>query len=250
MSKPKSYPLLRKAPIVEAVIDFRARASVPWEEALIHPLLTKQLADYPNLQSLQDVTVNVQFGPETAQPAKHATWHGIIARNSDNTQVVQFHRDGFTFSRLAPYKRWEEFAAEALRLWSIHCDIAQPQEIQRLGVRYINRILLPIVDDRLRLADYLKGLPQPKGKSPWQTGGFFYRDVFKTDDRTLNATVIRTNQPPESQTLPLVLDIDVASTAPMHVGKTLVDRHLTAARTLKNKVFFHYLTKHCLELFQ
>ena len=42
--------------------------------------------------------------------------NGYIFASSDERQIFQARLDGFSFSRLAPYDRWETFRDEARRL--------------------------------------------------------------------------------------------------------------------------------------
>ena len=41
---------------------------------------------------------------------------GYVFTSADGKQVVQYRLDGFTFSRLRPYTRWEEVFAEAQKV--------------------------------------------------------------------------------------------------------------------------------------
>ena len=62
----------------------------------------------------------------------------IVLNRPTSCYVAQFTRNGFVFSRLKPYEGWETFEAEAKRLWCIYRELAEPSEVQRLGVRFIN----------------------------------------------------------------------------------------------------------------
>ena len=70
--------------------------------------------------------------------------------------VAQFRVDGFTFNKLEPYTTWENVFGEAARLWQIYAQTAQPLEIARLAVRYINRLRLP---GPAELGQYLEAPP-------------------------------------------------------------------------------------------
>src|SRR5439155_25920460 len=102
-------------------------------------------------------------------------------------------RDGFVFRRLRPYEQWQQFVNEALRLWKVFQDIGKPAEIQRLGVRFINRISLP--SKQVRIEDYLD--PAPLGardlELPFQ--GFFHQDLFGVTGYPYAIRLIRTTQP-------------------------------------------------------
>ena len=61
----ESFPLLARAPIVEAVIEIRARAEASWEEQAITEHLKTRLSEYPNVLSGRAV----QFKMEISQPS-------------------------------------------------------------------------------------------------------------------------------------------------------------------------------------
>src|SRR5207245_2299817 len=82
----KSFPHLDKAPIVEAVIEIRARAQTLWDEAAITSQLKSRLPDYPNVLSLNAVRQEFTFGPEVTAEAKthELGWNGLRFQSADN----------------------------------------------------------------------------------------------------------------------------------------------------------------------
>ena len=47
---------------------------------------------------------------------------------------------------------------EAMRLWELHVEVAKPTEVQRLGVRFINRITM--APQAARFDDYIQPHPE------------------------------------------------------------------------------------------
>ena len=136
------FPLLSRAPIVEAVMGVTARAEVAWDEAAITEQFKPRLPEYPSVQSHREIRHEFKLAA-AAQPeqAVHDMgWRGLRCESADKLQIAQFNRDGFSFSRLKPYQNWELFHQEGQRLWGLYNEIAQPSEIQRIGLRFINRI--------------------------------------------------------------------------------------------------------------
>jgi uncharacterized protein (TIGR04255 family) len=104
----EQFQHLPHAPIVEAVIEIRARAEVAWEERVVSEQLKPQLPDYPQVSSQNEFRQEVKFGvgqlPEATQ--HNLGWKGLRFQSADQRQVVQFNRDSFVFSRLPPYESW------------------------------------------------------------------------------------------------------------------------------------------------
>ena len=153
----EDYPILEKAPVKEAVIDFRVKLVSEFDVKKIdsmHELIKER---YPETQE-QRIS-EVRFEPEIegrVKPLSEKT-NGYRYISSDKKQIVQAKMDGFTFSRLHPYIKWEELRNEAHRLWQIYKDITLPESITRVSVRYINNLNIPMpIRD---LDDYLTASP-------------------------------------------------------------------------------------------
>jgi uncharacterized protein (TIGR04255 family) len=247
------FPHLQHAPIVEAVIDVRARAEVPWEEEAIQAQIKAQLPDYPQADSSREFRHEVKMAPgqEPQQTLLDLGWKGLRLRSSDKLHIAQFNRDGFVFSRLQPYESWEQLIGEGMRLWGIHREIARPSEVQRLGLRFINRILLP--PKYTDFEDYLKAPPKlPDGLDlPFQ--GFFHNETLAVTGHPYAINNIRTiqpPQPPEHDRIGIILDNDVFTVEPFEFQQEILERRLAEMRWLKNKAFFGIISEKALGTFQ
>jgi len=249
----ESFETLPQAPIVEAVIEIRARAEGTWEESKISDELKSKLPDYPIIGSQsefrQEVHISSGHPPETRH--EDLGWKGLRFQSVDSLQVVQFNRDGFIFSRLQPYENWERFQQEALRLWEFHSALAHITEIQRLGLRFINRIVMPVRETAFE--DYI----QPRASSPQGLDlpfyNFFHVDQLAVPGYPYVIKIVRTLQSPrdpELEGVSILLDIDVFSERQFELRRELLLSRLSEMRWLKNKAFFGSVTKKALETFR
>lgn len=250
-----SFPPLPHAPIVEAVINIRARPSVALEEAALKSQLESTLIGYEFLDSLQDFEIRQRFSFQSDVPETPAIrkldWKGLRFQSLDKKHIVQFSRDEFVFSRLEPYVSWEQLYDEGMRLWSIYVALFQPAAVHRTGLRYINRIQM--APDELRFEDYLQPTPQPPVGLEVPFHGFLYRETLAIPGHSYAVNVIRTIQPPEAPGIQgpgLILDIDAFTTQDFELSEALLARRLLEMRWLKNKVFFGSITPKAKELFQ
>ena len=128
---------LPHAPIVEAVIDVRARAEGSWEEEAVKSQVSAKLPNYSYLDSQRTYETEIKLAPEKPEQVfRDLGCKGVRFRSKDERQICQFNRDGFVFSRLPPYEDWEKLYGEAMRLWQVYSDIARPTQLQRLGLRF------------------------------------------------------------------------------------------------------------------
>lgn len=247
------FPHLPHAPIIEAVIEVRVRAEVPWEEEAIQAQIKAQLPDYPQVDSHREVRQEVKLAPgqESQQTLLDLGWKGLRLRSSDNLHIAQFNRDGFVFSRLPPYESWEQLVSEGMRLWGIHREIARPAEVQRLGLRFINRILLP--PKYMDFEDYLKAPPKVPNGLDLPFYSFFHKETLAVTGHPYAINIIRTiqpPQPPEHDRIGIILDNDVFTMEPFEFQQEILERRLAEMRWLKNKAFFGIISRKALRTFQ
>ncbi len=245
----ETFEHLGNAPIVEAVIHWRARAEATLEPNDLLRRLKEKLSDYPYSQRQQEFGVGAEFGPEGSSIRQHHNWHGFRFESEDKIHVAQFTRNGFVFSRLKPYDKWEQFEAEAQRLWHIYRELAEPSEIQRLGVRFIN--LTPV---RLEeLSDLLTVPPHSPSNMQLPLRGFMHQNTFDIPSHPYNLNVIQTIQPPslsQSEAFGLILDLDVFTVQTLELDDEELKKRLMEMRWIKNKAFFTFLKEKAIAHFK
>lgn len=255
INKKEQFQHLPHAPIVEAVIDIRARPEAAFEEAILKAQLEARLSGYRFLDSMQPLqiqhTVNLQAGAPVGPIICEPGWQGLRFQSRDQRHIAQFNRDGFVFSRLEPYESWEQLYTEGMRLWAIYVELARPVEVHRVGLRYVNRIQLPPDDPRFE--DYLAPAPAPPPGLEVPLYGFLHQDMLAVPGHPYAINVIRTIQPPGTpgvQGFGLILDIDAFTTQGFELDGAVLEERLLEMRWLKNKLFFGSVTSTAMKLFQ
>lgn len=246
----EEFPHLTSAPIVEAVIDIRAKSSVTLDETIVRDFLEPRLMGYSFLDSQQEFSHQVMFGADiTPQQTTIHAWKGVRFRSEDEKNIAQFNKDGFVCSRLTPYQNWETFSGESLCLWQTFYEMANPEDINRLGLRFINRVELPIGDGNFE--NYISPAPQsPRGiELPFY--GFLYQETLAVPGYPYAINLIRTIQPPLGDCgFSVIIDIDVFTEDGLRLDERSIDGMLEEMRWLKNKMFFGSLTDQALEAFK
>lgn len=245
----ESFPQLSRAPIVEAIIGVTARAISTWEESAITEQFKRRLPEYPNIQSHREIRheFKMAFDAKPEQAFQDMGWLGLRCESEDKLQVAQFNRDGFSFSRLKPYQSWEQFYQEGLRLWGLYNEIAQPSDMQRIGLRFINRI--EFSQDKVELEDFLQNPPKPPRGMDVPFAGFLQHNTLAVSGYPYGINLIQTMQQSQGvdALLGVILDIDVFTTEPID-NQELIGQNLVKMRWLKNKAFFGSITSKTLEM--
>ncbi len=244
----EDFPLLENAPIAEAVVEIRARAATEWNEDHLRAPLTERLPDYPEFRMQREIHLGASIDAEGSSEQFHrASWRGARLTSADKLHIAQFNRDGFTFSRLAPYQDWNQFCNEALRLWRVHAELGRPNEVERIGLRFINRIALPA--EGAQISDFLRLPPQPPASLDVSVINFVHQDTWDVLGYPYVLNVTQTIQAATPAGLSgnfLILDIDVWTTATRAETRTIPPR-LAEMRWLKNKAFFGSVTNELVE---
>lgn len=250
----EDFPHLPNAPITEAVIEVRTEIESAWEEKDVLAKLKPALADYPKIRSGRGIRQFVLMGPNVTpqQSVSDLGWRGLEFRPSDERTVAGFHRDSFVFSRLQPYTRWEQFLAEALRLWALYVETAKPGQIERIGLRFINQV--PVETAGLRLGEYFRFPPQTAEGLDLPFNFFFHHSNVAVPGHAYGLNIIRALQPKEEtaggpiSSAKLILDIDVGTTMPSPLDR--LKQSLMEMRWLKNKAFFGNFTETAINSFR
>lgn len=244
----ESFPRLANPPIVEAVIHWQARAQNRLEFDALQAALVGEFSGYNSRKPIHRVGVAAEVSAES-EPivTKIKNWDGFRLKSDDEKHTIQFSRDGVLFSRTNGYEHWEQFVSDAKEVWRTYLRIAQPLEVQRLGVRFINQIAVVTPEN---IADYLQEPPTcPKNL---RLKNFVYQSTFSVPELPFDIRVIKIMQPrtPElEKSSGLFLDIDVATNSAISTNEAELDRSLSQIRWLKNKVFFTLVTPQSVKLF-
>jgi uncharacterized protein (TIGR04255 family) len=234
-----------KAPITEAVIDFRLTS--PTEASLkeLDELFSNVKADYPNQESYLIWTQEFNVGASSApQPSNEQ--QGYTYSTVDRKQILIAALGGFTFSRLAPYDCWESFNHEAKRLWEIYQSGIRVDAITRIATRYINRIDIPLpVSD---LKNFLRTVPEVSPDLHQTLSGYFMQLQIPQED--IQATIVLNQAlipPPSSDVISILLDIDVSKEISLLTRDTFWE-DLEILHTRLDSVFESCITDEVREL--
>jgi len=238
------------APLTEALIDIRVKLSGNVSLADLEKLQDPIRVEYPDKKTrrMWEGTFEMKDEKEALQKTQFQV-DGYLFTSADGKQVVQYRLDGFTFSRLRPYSRWEEVFAEAQKLWRIYTEGTKPLLVTRLAVRYINSIEIP--SKTLDYDDYFTASPRIPPALPQGLAHFFTRLVIPFPDRGAIATITQT---PLDKHDPIntviILDIEVSKEMNSDPDdRTIVDI-FSILRVVKNEIFFSSVTEKTKELFR
>lgn len=199
----------KKPVVTEATLDLRV--TLPPETSLdaLVGIAQSLKEHFPRQEAMFLGTF--QFGfyegqalpPETSQKQ-----NGFRLISGDGLRVLQVGTEGFTFSHLQPYAGWTAFSNEAKDLWSVYKASCAPQEVKRVGLRYINRIDVP---ETAKLSSFLALRPLLPEQMPSRDmlGFFMQLQLPQSDLESMLIVNEARVMPSADDVLTVVLDFDL-----------------------------------------
>jgi len=224
-------------------VDLRLRDELP--ASFVSNL--KALEGFPISGEMKKRQVTVQMGDKPTEVLTTDEAYGRRYDREDGSEVVQFRRNGLTYSILKNYTSWDVLREAARNAWQRFLAISGPVNVSRLALRYINAIDMPLGAD---FDEYLTAGPRiPKPLPPMVTG-FIQRVFVPFDKDGAIAIITQTLETSTAGIIPAILDIEVFGECSLDGASAEVWSRLEKLRGIKNKVFFSSLTPKALELYK
>jgi uncharacterized protein (TIGR04255 family) len=239
----------RAPPIIEAIVELRFKTKFrPQDKGWI---VKKMSALYDQRRETSDVDVEVTLlnATPSAKLGEVRTTH--FFSSDQQTDVLRVEDAKISWSRLAPYESWTNFVARIKRDFSKLEKKVSLNTLDRIGVRYRNRLDIPESSDGLFYYEQYSAvnIGLPNLLDPHD----FYRwTVVKNFPNKKQAAIINSEMAPAEipRTMALFLDIDTFVTEELPVTVPQLHGTLEELRLLKNEIFEACITNKARESFQ
>ena len=162
----------KNPPIEEALCEFRFQQSQDWDPTIpgkLHSKLGEEYGGRPREQKVVEAGLEIQEN----QPSKLSFGERLSRVHlvtQDGKRMVGVGPDVLSVHMLRPYQDpghpnqsgWNEFQPRLKRTLDAYWEVVRPKGIRRIGIRYINKIVIP--QKAVEVASYLKcALPEVSG---------------------------------------------------------------------------------------
>ena len=180
----------RNPPIEEALCEFRFAPGPDWDPTVPGKLQAELGDEYsgkPREQRAVQVGLRVQRGkPADLQYDEGLARVQLVTRQG--TRMVGVGPDVLSIHMLRPYQDlsnvskggWEEFQSRIAAALKAYRNVAQSSTVVRVGVRYVNTIVIPLAS--VRVEDYLRCAYLEIDGLPDQYVNFVSRVEYVYDD--------------------------------------------------------------------
>ena len=239
---------LARAPISEAIVDFRAKLPKAFEARSLDKLRAPLVATYPRWEPRRILRAGFELveGRRASQSTEEALY-GFLVRSKDGRNVAQIRIDGLTLSQLPPYGRWEHFFSEAQRLWCLYDSVVKPEFVTRIAVSYVNHLKLPL--PMRDFSQYLCAPPSIPSGLPPALSSFLTRVVIHDQSQLAASITQALDKSVSPEFVTVILDIDAYREGTFR-DNTEMFAILEKLREFKNRIFFSSITAEALELFR
>jgi uncharacterized protein (TIGR04255 family) len=200
-----SHPTFPNPTLAEVVCElrFEPKAARPWDAALLRQFHKRIAGEYPTVEK----TLELQLGDLEASGPKRAREKATY-QNRDDARQLKMGEGTFSMHVVgaAKYAGWPWFKAFVEESWAHAREELGVGEIQRLGLRYINRV--PRASAEEPPGRWLKETGYIAPALLKSRGRFLSRVECRSDAQNATIVTVGINQGAPDDPGALILDID------------------------------------------
>jgi uncharacterized protein (TIGR04255 family) len=200
--------IYRVPPLVEAVCELGFDSEQDWDWTIPGLLYERIQAEFPAKE--QRNVLEVQFEARPGDDVKQNVKGGIARMRflrSDGSALVQVGPNMLSISHLRPYRDWPTFRDIIDRVLEHYRAVADPEQITKVGLRYINRLEIP--EASFQIEDYLTAVPVVPDPVPQEFGPFSMQVLIPLRDIDAGMLIRTGSIEPVGGKTALLLDMDV-----------------------------------------
>jgi uncharacterized protein (TIGR04255 family) len=236
-------------PIIEAVCEFRLTPDSKWDLSIPGLIYEKVRKDFPNKEQrhfFQELEI-VQ-SPQGLQQ-RIGMDERILFLTNDRKMFLQVGSNLLAVNCLKPYAKWSGFKPRIENAFNMLKDTVDVKGLQRIGLRYINRIEIPT--QLVKLEDYFEFHPFLGKRLPQNMSGFSLRCLLPFFGGRDVCTVQLINAVPEKKdSSAFILDLDYFLNQPQAISVNQTLDWIEKAHQQIEEVFEGCITQHLRETFQ
>jgi len=240
----------KSPPIEEALVEFRFVPGQEWDLTIPgklhqHRAIKDQYPGKPRTQKV--VAAELQAGP--GQSPNVAVREGvgrIQLVSEDGRRLISLGTDLLSVNVRRPYPGWEDFRPRIEAALKAYSEVATPKAVARVGVRYINKIVL--AETALDLGAYFRCGPPTAEGLPNAMGGFVSRVEYIYDDGAKLLLMHASVAPPAGRSA-FLLDLDVIRESREPIGTEEVMRTVDDLHEREGQAFEATITDNLRQVF-
>ena len=235
-------------PFVEAVCEFRLTRDTSWDLAIPGLFYEKVKDVFPRREQRVVQEIELTQGPQGLQQ-QIRTAERVVLLTEDRKMLIQLGPRLLAVNALKPYPTWQGFKPIIEKAWKTLENLLEVRGLQRIGLRYINRIEIPASE--IELKEYFEFFPFVGQRLPQRMASFIAGSEFPYEGERDRCRVQLTPAPVSSgERSAFMLDIDYYLAQPRAVEASSVLDWVETAHNRVEEVFEGCITDRLRELFR
>jgi uncharacterized protein (TIGR04255 family) len=195
-------------PLIEALCEFQFESGQPWDWTIPGLVYQKVKHEFPKKKQQNVIEMEARVEQDEFMPSIKK---GGVARlqflREDETALLQVGPNLFVVNHLKPYPTWSKFQKMIQAGLAVYCEVAKPQALKRVSLRYINRLEIP--QPQVEIEDYILAVPKIPTPVP-QVFATWIQRVEIPFESSNGLMVIQSGlvQPHNPKTIVFLLDLD------------------------------------------
>ncbi len=193
-------------PVIEAVCEFKLPADSEWDLTIPGLIYERVSAEFPHKEQHLVQEVNMKQSSEGTQHQIHTSERAVFL-SDDRKAFLQMGPHLLAVNCLKPYPSWVGFKPRIENAFRALTNTVRFETLQRIGLRYINRIEIP--SQSLDLDEYFEFRPFLGENLPQDMANFIVGCMLPFNERRDCCKVQLTNVVPEEPgDTAFLLDLD------------------------------------------
>jgi uncharacterized protein (TIGR04255 family) len=238
----------KNPPIEEALCEFAFASETPQIDftlpgKLVNHEKTKEYSGPSRTQNVQTIMAPVNAAPFAV--------HDAVARiqmpTPDGKKLLAVGANTLSVSILKPYDGWEAFKPRLEAALTAYSEVTGQTNVQRIGLRYINRIIVPTPD--ANASEYLTQVNWAHESLGILQNSFMSREEYLQADGARIIVQQVTLLPADPGTTEYLIDVDAVWNAGLVEGLDAIMAKAEELHTIEGLAFEGLITTKSRELF-
>jgi len=237
----------RNPPIMEVVCEFRFPIETPWDITIPGLLYEKVKEKFPHREPRIIQHMEIKQARREVEHKFHTEERIFFFDSSKKTFIQAGHRI-LSINRLRPYISWNEFKPNIEKAFTSLLDIVNVKNLQRIGLRYINKIEIPKTS--VDLETYFEFRPFLGSKLPQNIVDFIVGCMFAFNNgQDMCKVELKSAVPDTPEHNAFMLDLDYFLAKPQTVSADQALEWVDDAHDKVEKIFEGCITDELRKIF-
>lgn len=179
--------------------------------------------------------------------ASRMSLHQLMLPSTDGKAIVGVGENLLSVHVLAPYPGWAAFLPRVRETMAIYRELARPEGLLLVGVRYIDQIVVPA---DANLVEYFPCLPSRPESMPGLIDGFHVLTQARDAKDNFTAVLTMASVPSRDGRLAVLYDLNVVRVFERPVALDDLQQHADFLHARQRRIFEDSITESTRRLFE